>query len=414
MALLSMPGEDNEKVEWSEANSRSVTWIVDLLRNELKQMIADRKHTTSIGAASDDVWERASADSFAEVVDWGGGLPASLFYEGDGNPHPQEQNLMDRVDQQLVEFVARTAFSCGVRFDKICQDLRSISSMLKQMDSVPGAEFVFTASAKFSILLAFLIRIPTGTHGIHGVIGSDATGFGQKSIKFVWNLLMDGQGRDLRLCVCSTETELHRFWKLTMNLLLATNKSDNHLSEEMSTRWNDAMTPGRESSASVGDKAAAVLEHFALAAHEAHYMQHWESYIKWSRWSFKEAIDLQGSGSLSGNSPATVWYYEEQTHFDTVVIPLAKRIDQSGVLRTNGREMLKLARQNRKELEVSGKEIVQSWWGDETTGSSLAAEVTHAVLTQQRENAPRTIENIPQQRANAPPIVEIFSDEVSC
>ena len=86
-------------------------------------------------------------------------------------------------------------------------------------------------------------------------------------------------------------------------------------------------------------------------------MQHWHIYTKWNERLFNEMYLAYKSGR-SEKDPSLGWYKGEIWFFDNYVIPLAKKLDECKVFGVASDECLNYARDNRKEWEAKGEQLV--------------------------------------------------------
>ena len=89
-------------------------------------------------------------------------------------------------------------------------------------------------------------------------------------------------------------------------------------------------------------------------------MQHWHMFTKWNGRLFQECYQAYLSGRAEAD-PSIGWYEGELGFFDFYVIPLAKKLKESGVFGVSSDEYLNYATQNRKEWEEKGKDIVAGY-----------------------------------------------------
>ena len=104
-----------------------------------------------------------------------------------------------------------------------------------------------------------------------------------------------------------------------------------------------------------------MMEHIIQAATIAHTMQSWNEYYRWSEKLFSETGAAFESGRGPQQDPASTWYEDELAFFDKHVIPLAKKLQECGVLGVAGDERLKIALENREEWEARGKEVIEEY-----------------------------------------------------
>lgn len=183
----------------------------------------------------------------------------------------------------------------------------------------------------------------------------------QNSVDLAWTLLMEGNFRNLRQCIYRTEAEFHRFRKLVVNTVLATDIMDKELGGLRKERWNKAFSEEivEDQMTAVNRKATIVIEHIIQASDIAHTMQHWHIYRKWNSRLFEELYKAYTEGRAEKN-PAQNWYEGELGFFDFYIIPLAKKLKDCGVFGVSSDEYLNYALQNRREWELHGETVVAS------------------------------------------------------
>ena len=67
--------------------------------------------------------------------------------------------------------------------------------------------------------------------------------------------------------------------------------------------------------------------------------------------------DAFKAGRMS-KDPAEFWYQGEMSFFDSYIIPLAKKINDCGVFGASSDEFLMYAKENRREWELNGEDVV--------------------------------------------------------
>lgn len=188
----------------------------------------------------------------------------------------------------------------------------------------------------------------------------------QRSVDVALELLNLPKYKNLRKCICSTESERIRFRQLLLHCVLATDIFEAELKARRNQRWAQAF-PGNEPDAEsalstkedMNRKATIVLEHIIQASDVSHTMQHWHVYIKWNERLFQEMYTAYRSGR-SENDPTEEWYKGELWFFDHYVIPLAKKLKECGMFGVSSAEYLTYAEQNRVEWEQRGEEICKA------------------------------------------------------
>ncbi|GKY99162.1 hypothetical protein MPSEU_000871700 [Mayamaea pseudoterrestris] len=183
----------------------------------------------------------------------------------------------------------------------------------------------------------------------------------QNSVDLSWNLLMEQRYSALRRTIYTNEAEFHRFRKLVVNSVMATDIVDKELKTLRNKRWEAAFS-NIESVESIDDvrnrKATIVIEHLIQASDVSHTMQHWHIYRKWNERFFFECFRAWKEGR-SAQDPSESWYKGEMGFYDFYIIPLARKLKDCGVFGVSSEEYLNYAQRNRKEWEARGEEVVQ-------------------------------------------------------
>lgn len=104
---------------------------------------------------------------------------------------------------------------------------------------------------------------------------------------------MEPDFSDLRKCIFGNESEVIRFRKYVVNLVMATDIFEKRMKKQRDARWNKAFGPDNVSLVSSADegpaipegeganlKATIILEHIIQAADVAHTMQHWVGHFQ--------------------------------------------------------------------------------------------------------------------------------------
>lgn len=204
----------------------------------------------------------------------------------------------------------------------------------------------------------------------------------QNSIDVAWDLLMHDTFTLLRETICGTAAELKRFRQLVVQSVLATDLFDPGMSAMRKARWGEAFHAGgsnesgdlnvsghkrpsfmnfrtNDAKYETNRKATLVIELIMQASDVAHTMQHWNIYQKWNTQLFMEMYTAYKKGRYD-KDPSEDFYQKELSFFDNYVIPLAKKLKESGVFGSSSDEYLNYATANRKEWEIKGESIVFS------------------------------------------------------
>jgi 3'5'-cyclic nucleotide phosphodiesterase len=198
----------------------------------------------------------------------------------------------------------------------------------------------------------------------------------QNAVDLAWQVLMDDAYIDLRELIYTNDDELQRFRSVVVNGAMATDLADAELKKDRTARWSRAFSPAPilkaksiGSGGSGGDSAAAreellnrkatvVLEYLIQASDVSYAMQPWHVYRKWDELAFLEQYKAYMEGRADNVDPVTTWYEAEMASFDFVIIPLAKKLRDSGVFGTSGDEYLNFALRNRAEWEDRGRHVL--------------------------------------------------------
>jgi hypothetical protein len=110
-------------------------------------------------------------------------------------------------------------------------------------------------------------------------------------------------------------------------------------------------------------KATVVMDLIIQAADISHTMQPFEVYQQWNGRLYREIYSayLEGRGT---KDPSDGWYKGELGFYDKHIIPLAKRVKESGVFGPSGDALVKNAQHNRDEWERRGLVLFQQMQQD--------------------------------------------------
>ncbi|CAB9528643.1 activated protein kinase catalytic subunit alpha-1 [Seminavis robusta] len=178
----------------------------------------------------------------------------------------------------------------------------------------------------------------------------------QNSVALAWNLFMNPKFSELRHTIAQTEAEITRFRQLVINCVMATDIVDKALKQLRNNRWDTAFGGqiAEEEERAVNRKATIVIEHIIQASDIGHTMQQWHVYRKWNERFFHECYKAYKEGR-GEQDPSKGWYKGEIGFFDFYIIPLAKKLQESGVFGVYGDEYVKNAQANREEWVKCGE-----------------------------------------------------------
>ncbi|KAL7570689.1 hypothetical protein ACA910_017813 [Epithemia clementina (nom. ined.)] len=389
----------------SDRTSRLVDWLVEVLRNLLKQIMQQRKSIAKYNSPGDpakyeaklrrnssskmktildeveDVIHlpRASADKMKDdvqveiptlvvnelalyVTEIAGLYRENPFHNIEHASHvamsvvkllsrivaPSEVDYNDEAGGEKKGRLSLHDYTYGITSDPLTQFACVLSALIHDTDhpGVPNAQLV-----KEGHDLALLYK--------------DKSVAEQNALEVAWTLFMEDRFKNLRAAIYASEVELKRFRQLLVNLIMATDVVDKDLKALRDVRWEKAFNEelvkrSRETAQDKLDrKATIVIEHLVQASDVAHTMQHWHVFCKWNKRFFMECYNAFRNGRADAD-PADTWYQGELLFFDTYVIPLAMKLKDCGVFGVFSDEYLTHAVRNRNQWELTGKEIVDS------------------------------------------------------
>jgi hypothetical protein len=148
---------------------------------------------------------------------------------------------------------------------------------------------------------------------------------------------------------------------------MATDIMDKELKILRNERWNKAFAHTEENNGrpsteednaqDVNRRATSILEHLIQAADVAHTMDNFDAYREWNACLFAEMSRAYEDGRAKAN-PADNWYKGEIGFLDFYIIPLAKKLGDSGIFGSSGNQFLLNAQNNRREWDKNGRLIV--------------------------------------------------------
>jgi class 3 adenylate cyclase len=322
------------------------------------------------------------------------------------------QVIGPKVQAELRDFVSRIAKSYRNvpfhNFDHVSHVIMSTSKLLQRIVNPDGIDYEQdsahvawdvhrkTYGISSDPLLQFAAVFSALIHDVEhtGLTNAELTAKGdplavryrnqsvaeQHSVDVAWAVLMESRYRNLRACIYTNESELRHFRMLIVNAVMATDIADKKLKEYREGRWDVAFaacdggdsgscsaastsvaTPGGRCDPTTTEdgnrKATIVYEYLIQASDVAHTMQHWCTYRKFNGRLFEERYLAWLNGHMD-REPSRGWYEGEIWFFDNYIIPLADRLAQCGVFGVSYHEYLTYAKDNRKEWEIKGRDIV--------------------------------------------------------
>ena len=387
---------DDNSSEIAAKKHRLIDWVVELLIERLKLVVAKRStrskkgtiRNSSLKMHENDGREGCTVlDEVVEAID----LP-KFDEKNVVQSSSKNVNIDQQVIRELHEFVSVIASTYRDNpfhnFEHACHVTLTVDKFLKRIVS-PDLEIEQSTSHG-----AAMAQLHDYTHGItsdpltlFAIVFSalihdvDHRGISntrlieeeptmaehykyqsiaeQNSVDLSWNLLMSKNFANLCACIFDNQqSELKRFRQVVINVVLATDIFDKNLNDLRKNRWEKAFNGAQVGDDGNGLKATIVIEHIIQASDVAHTMQHWHIYRKWNHRLFKELYDAYKRGRMTAD-PSTFWYKGELAFFDNYIIPLAKKLKDCNVFGVSSDECLNYALQNRAEWEARGQEILQ-------------------------------------------------------
>jgi hypothetical protein len=187
----------------------------------------------------------------------------------------------------------------------------------------------------------------------------------QNSMNEGWRLLLEDKYEVLRTYIYKTNVERKRFRQIVNNAVMATDIADREINQIRGRKWDKAFKDTDERGTAdtmtrdeINRKATVVIENLIQVADVSHTMQHWHVYRKWNARLFEE-LTLAFRQGRSSFDPADNWANGEIGFFDFYIIPLIKKMKESGVFGSAGDQYLGFATSNREMWKASGAEAVK-------------------------------------------------------
>uniref|UniRef100_A0A7S2YNJ0 Uncharacterized protein n=1 Tax=Entomoneis paludosa TaxID=265537 RepID=A0A7S2YNJ0_9STRA len=184
----------------------------------------------------------------------------------------------------------------------------------------------------------------------------------QHALELAWSLLMGPEYGGLRRSIYVNEAEFKTFRQLFVHSVLSSDTMDKEMQGNRQRRWDELFSEGVPiwtGETLVNRKCTLILECISQAAEFAHAMQHYQLFQKWDKLLFQEAFKAFGD-NRGDYDPSQFWYDAEIGFFDYMVIPLTKKLKESGVFGNSSDEYLEYALKNRREWILKGKEVIES------------------------------------------------------
>lgn len=171
----------------------------------------------------------------------------------------------------------------------------------------------------------------------------------QNSILVAWRLLIKPRFDQLRRHMFANEYEKKRFRQLITCSVMATDICDCGGKKKRDSLWeilgDDSSSAFREEES----KTLLLMEHLLQLADIVHTMQDWDTFLKWTFRLYHEKYLAYTNGQDPKDDPSQSWFQCQICFFDNYVIPLAKKLDECGVMEDLGTAHVRGARRNRDQ-----------------------------------------------------------------
>lgn len=181
----------------------------------------------------------------------------------------------------------------------------------------------------------------------------------QTSLDVAWALLEQASFHELRACIFPSAQDYFRFRAIVVNIVMATDAFDATLKDFQDQKWAKAFdSPPHCAMEQRNRKATVMMDLIMKASDISHTMQSFEVYCEWNERLYRETYAAYREGR-SEKDPSDGWVTGELIFFDKHIIPLAKRLQESGTFGATADAIVHNAQNNRKEWERRGKRIFQ-------------------------------------------------------
>jgi len=366
---------ETRRVQLDDKEKHLVEWNLDLFKKMLQQILAHRQACQAEGVKAGHNLAAVLLDgaNIRSEVSSVIAFPPYNKEESRAKVQPNSIKLDEIVEKQLRDFISFVAsmhrdnsFHNFTRSSNVCV---AVNKHIQRIVDDGLVEQLNEPLSKFAILFAAL------THGIgHPGVPNEqlvkedsriATLYQNKSVSqqnaidLAFSALMDTDYAELQSAIFTDESEVHRFRKIVVNCIIATDLYDRELVVDRNKRWLYAFLE-QGSPYSGEDKqnllATVVMEAVVQASHYGHALQYFLSYKLWNERYFREMYNAFKCQRLE-EDPSADWHAKELLFLDEIIIPLARKLKESKVLGTAGDDALTYALTNRKEWAAKGNGI---------------------------------------------------------
>jgi len=189
----------------------------------------------------------------------------------------------------------------------------------------------------------------------------------QTSVNLALEQLHQEVFHDLRACIFPSRKEFIRFRKMVINIVMSTDIADANLRAFRERKWEKAFggpsmhqtmeARVEQSKEDRNRKATVMMDLIMMASDISHTMQPFKVYCEWNERLFREMRSAYREGR-SEKDPSEGWYQGEMFFYDKHIIPLAQRLQDSGMFGPAADAMLEHAQSNRRLWQERGQHIL--------------------------------------------------------
>ena len=180
----------------------------------------------------------------------------------------------------------------------------------------------------------------------------------QQSLDIAFNLLLQDRFETLRHTIYSDEAERQMFHHIVVNSVLATDSADPELATQRNMRWSRVFTESSNDHDTVHGKATLVIEHLMQLSDVGYRVQHYHLFRKWNKRHFIER-KIAFIREREELNPKDFWYDKQINYFTSHVIPLCKRLDESGCFGGTTTDYVNCAMKNLSEWKLHKDEVLR-------------------------------------------------------
>ena len=383
--------QDDRLVDWS------TTLLLDLLKKVVSKRQADGAASSSLSSSPTSVWEKWSNSSKngmirdeltnrisgLVVTSAAATLPPSEHAPGvvAADLEDESELLSPSVVLQMQGFVTAVASSYEKHlpfhnFEHASHTAMQVKKMLFLLESEnpilrePLVQFALVLSALWHDVdhpgcsNEDLIRRGSALASRY----ANQSIAEQNSLDIGWGILVGNPAyAELRACICATESELNVFRQVLVHSIVATDVLDEELQQQRESQWqalfgtssnDDDDAEGRGATSDPEEEAAAILGLIMQVSGWSHTMKQWFDYQRWNEKLYQESVLAFESSGGGANHPKDIWFDQELSFLDTVVVPLAEKVEACHLFASQCSELVECVKFNREEWKKKGSDLL--------------------------------------------------------